>query len=73
MGDAEGAREQLELARASDHYDQWPLKSATEEALADIDSFIEPFAARGDDEYVTDLLVTGTDAACMVCHAPLEE
>lgn len=73
VGDADGAREQLELARASDHYDQWPLKEVVEEALADIDSFIEPFAERGDDEYVTDLLITGTDAACMVCHAPLPE
>lgn len=73
VGNAEGAREQLELARAADHYDRWPLKPVVEDALADIDSFIEPFAARGDDEYVTDLLITGTDAACMVCHAPLED
>ncbi|MBO6936839.1 MAG: hypothetical protein JJ863_17850 [Deltaproteobacteria bacterium] len=73
VGNAEGARAQLELARAADHYDEWPLKSVVEDALADIDSFLAPFAARGDDEYVTDLLVTGTDAACMVCHAPLPE
>ena len=72
VGDTEKAREQLELAKASPNYDRWPLRDVVEDALADIDAFTAPFEARGEDEYVTDLLITGTDAACMVCHAPLE-
>jgi hypothetical protein len=72
-----GRREQalafLVKTRATPRYDAWPLKPAAEAAYGDIDAFMGRFAARGDDQSVTDLLVSGSSAACTVCHAPTAE
>jgi hypothetical protein len=61
----------LELTRAAPRYDVWPLREAAETAYADVDAFMARFAARGDSEPVTDLMLSGSTSACMVCHAPL--
>jgi hypothetical protein len=70
-----GNREQtlkfLELTRQTPRYATWPLKSVADAAYADVDAFIAKFKARPEDKSVTDLLVSGSSAACMVCHAPL--
>ncbi len=69
-----GRREQalafLVQTRATPRYDAWPLKPVAEAAYADVDAFIGRFAARRDDQAVTDLMVSGSRAACTVCHAP---
>jgi hypothetical protein len=61
----------LELTRATPRYDQWPLRDEAEAAFADLDAFIARFSARGPSEAVTDLMISGSKHACMVCHAPL--
>lgn len=61
----------LELARATPRYDAWPLRAAAESAYADVDGFMARFAARTSDKPVTDLMLSGSTQACMVCHAPL--
>lgn len=61
----------LEMTRATPRYAAWPLRAEAEAAYADVDAFLARFAARGPSEPVTDLMLSGSDAACMVCHAPL--
>ena len=60
----------LELTRASERYDSWPLHDAAEAAYADVDAFMAKFSARGASEPVNDLLLSGSTQACMICHAP---
>lgn len=71
VGNRERTLEFLELTRAADHYEQWPVKADADAAYDDVDAFIGKFAERADDESVTDLLLSGSDAACIMCHAPL--
>ncbi len=69
-GRREQAKQMLELTRATPRYAEWPLRDAAEAAYADLDGFLARFSARGSSEPVTDLMLSGSKSACMVCHAP---
>lgn len=71
IGHRERAQHFLELARTAPRYQDWPLRGDADAALADLDGFVGKFAARSSSESVTDLMVSGSQHACMVCHAPL--
>jgi hypothetical protein len=71
VGNKDRAREFLDMARATPLYAQWPLHDEAEAAANDLDAFVGKFAARGSSESVSDLMISGTTHACMVCHAPL--
>lgn len=71
VGNRDRAQQFLEMARATPRYTQWPLHDEAEAAANDVDAFVAKFAARGSSESVTDLMISGSEHACMVCHAPL--
>lgn len=60
----------LELTRATERYETWPLHDVAEAAYADVDAYLAKFAARGPSERVNDLMQSASTQACMVCHAP---
>lgn len=72
-GNRDRARDFLELSRATPRYAEWPLHDAAEVAANDVDGFVAKFAARGPSASVTDLMLSGTQHACTVCHAPLRQ
>lgn len=71
VGRKDDARKMLERAMGARHADVYPYRHVLQEALDDLDAFVAPYAARGDDEAVGDLMFTGNEGACMACHAPL--
>jgi len=68
VGDRANALHYLELTRESRYYDEWQMKAQVEELYADVDAWIGSFAAREDDETVTDLTIGASDQACRFCH-----
>jgi hypothetical protein len=68
VGDRDRTEYWLGKAAASTRADTWPFKSQLDVALGDVDSFMGMFAARGETEPVTDLLISGTEGACRMCH-----
>ncbi|UJR81558.1 hypothetical protein [Sandaracinus amylolyticus] len=71
VGDRERARVHLERALAARHADTWAQRIEVEALLADLDAWIARFEERGDTMPVSDLMLTGSRAACTSCHAPL--
>ena len=71
VGRAEDAKRMLEMALAGRNGDSYPWRAELEAGIADIDAYVAPYAERGDDQGVTDLMLTGNEGACMACHAPL--
>ncbi len=69
-GRKDQAKRFLEMTRATPRYGEWPLRAAADAAYADLDGFVAKFAARASNQPVTDLMLSGSTSACMVCHAP---
>lgn len=68
VGDLDKTRYWLDKTAASERVSSWPFKAELDAALADTDAFMGKFAARGESEPVTDLLLSGTNGACRMCH-----
>ena len=71
VGRKDSARQMLVRALEARNADVYPWRGELEAGIADIDAYIAPYAEKGDDAPVTDLLVTANEAACLACHSPL--
>ena len=70
IGDRERTKYYLQRSLSHPSSAKWPHKNYSEDALADLDGFLNKFAERGEDEAVFDLMAVNGRHACMICHNP---
>lgn len=70
VGERERAHHFLVAATERPGFDDWPYRFYVDDALADLDGFVDAFAALGDDALAFQSMVVNGPHACMLCHDP---
>lgn len=70
VGDRARARAFLIAATERAEFEAWPYRFYVDDALADLDGFVDAFATLGEEGLAFQSMVVNGPHACMMCHDP---
>jgi hypothetical protein len=68
IGDKETTRLYLERSLQAPKADRWPYRDLVQQHLDDLDAYVDPFIALGDDGSAVSMVYANSDQGCVLCH-----